>query len=324
MVEITLQQNTQNLISKIKEQFDGEIKIQYGSEKVGFIKHQQVESRLEDGNFIINVTDITAPDYLISHELFHFFLQLNQAPELMLKMTTDDFNIDDKINATAVQLYDTVLHGTIFRLQEENGFIDDNIRELFYQGILATVTAEPKEGSGPDEWGMYRLITLLDALVFFQNEDMEQITEKFLEFYPISTDAALKLLEILTSNDLRAPFEARRATVALFKAFDAQLEAWKLPKMYLNTFATLTPVFSERQLKLEVRQLFDIMHSEFKSNVNFASAYVGIQKNDQQNAFVITVPRNADSKEVILRTYDMTVLELMETIKMRFIVRTTE
>ncbi|CAM2900663.1 MULTISPECIES: hypothetical protein [Dellaglioa] len=324
MAEIILQQNTQNLIAEIKKQFDGEIKIQCGGEKVGFIRHQQVESRLEDGNFIINVTDITAPDYLISHELFHFFLQLNQAPELMLKMTTDDFDIDDKINATAIQLYDTILHATIFRLQEENGFIDDNVRSLFYQGVLATVTAEPKEGSGPDEWGMYRLITLLDALVFFQNEDAEQITEKFLEFYPISANAALKLLEILTANSLRAPFEARRAAVALFKAFDAQLEAWKLPKMYLNTFATLTPVFSERQLKLEVRQLFDIMHSEFKSNVNFASAYIGIQKNDKQNAFVITVPKNADSKEVIIHTYDMTVLELMNTIDMRFLIRPAE
>ena len=48
----------------------------------------------------------------------------------------------------------------------------------------------------------------------------------------------------------------RRGVVRLWKSFDKQLSECNLLPMHLNDFITITPVLSERQLRLETSALF--------------------------------------------------------------------
>ena len=66
-----------------------------------------------------------------------------------------------------------------------------------------------------------------------------------------------------------------------------QLSEWNLLPMHLNDFITITPVLSERQLRLETSALFEFYHTPWQENLTFKSAYVGRFKVDGQNSFIL-------------------------------------
>ena len=53
------------------------------------------------------------------------------------------------------------------------------------------------------------------------------------------------------------------------KAFDDELSKLGMVPMNMTEFATLSVVLSERQMRLQVRQLFNIVHSPLDDNLTF-------------------------------------------------------
>ncbi|GAY74219.1 hypothetical protein NBRC111893_2365 [Lentilactobacillus kosonis] len=267
---------------------------------------------------MIQVSDLSAPNYTASHELIHVLMTLRGFPQVFFPLTTGDTKLDEQLQMLGTELFDIVSHFVVVSEQRKHGLVDDEIESMYLKGIYKTIKPEPKDG---DDQQTLRSLTLLDAMVFFGDKVAEH-EDKFSQDFPISYEAAKKLYAVITAKPTNSPFALRRNVVKLFKAFDEQLKAWGLPQLHNTEFTTVSNVLSERQLGLSVRQVFEIFHSELKIANTDKRAYVGFNKNDDQNSFVIEeLNGDVDSAEFFKETYDKTVKELLEELKMPYIIR---
>ncbi|KRL01796.1 hypothetical protein [Liquorilactobacillus capillatus] len=302
MNEIRLNEAATKVVAELGELCPQKMEIKYHQKQAGFLRHDQAQQYLRGGKMIIEVNDVTEPNYTVSHELLHLRLLFKGAPQISFNITTGASELDNKIMATGMELYDIVLHFSVYQQQKERGLINERVKELYFKGVLATLKPEPQDRQ--DEWMVLRVLTLLDTLVFFDTE-AQTILPRLEELYPRTLVAAQKIYAELTSKKISSAFEIRRAIVKIYRLFDQQLEKWQMVKMNLQNFVTLTPVFSERQKRLEVRQLFSILHSELHENLQDTTAYIGILKNDGQNSFVLPAPQKEKTEEVFKRIYAM-------------------
>lgn len=317
MNEVELSQTTKDLIKEVEAKIQAPLELEFKDKAVGYLRHDQAQNYLHGGKLKVEVYDKTAPDYTITHELLHFLLLLEQTPKIDFNLTTGKIERDHKFMLAGVELYDTVLHFKVYERQRELQVITDEIEELYFKGILAVLEPEPQERR--DQWMVLRTLTLLDALVFFKDQQAS-VLPKLQELYPQATVAAQKLYALLTEKKLETAFELRRAVVRLWKAFDEQLSAWQLLPMQLNDFITLTPVLSSRQLRLPVNSLFEFYHSPWQENLEFTSAYIGRAKVDQQNTFVLPTPKE-DAKTYFQKLYSLSTKELLERLGIEYLVR---
>ena len=145
-------------------------------------------------------------------------------------------------------------------------------------------------------------------------------TDSFADAFPESWEAAGNIFATMKVDDIKDPFTVHRAVIAAFKGFDAQMIAWNLPELQALEFATLTPVLSERQLRLPLAQVFDIKHTEMTDRNTEKSAYVGLSKSEGQNSFVISAP-DENQPEFFKALYQTPVREVLEQIGQPFVVR---
>ena len=265
---------------------------------------------------MIDIYDMTRPDYTVAHELLHFLHMFNGAPQISFNLTTKKKDLDTKFMATGLELYDIVMHDYVYREQAELGMMTDEIKELYFKGVLSVL--KPEQGER-DQWMVLRILTLLDTLLFFKDEQ-DSVKDKLVEFYPISFEAAQRLYEILIERSLDSAFAIRRTVVKLFKSFDDELSKLGMVPMNMTEFATLSVVLSERQMRLQVRQLFNIVHSPLDDNLTFKSAYVGQWKNDGQNSFVLADP-GKDSAKKFVEYYNMKVTDFLDSIGIEYLKR---
>jgi len=216
------------------------------------------------------------------------------------------------------ELYDIVSHFVVVSEQRKHNLINDDIEEMYLKGVYATIKPEPDP---LDDQMMLRLTTLLDALVFY-GEGIDKVADKFKQDFPVSFEAAQKLYQVITDKPTDSPFGLRRNVVKLFKAFDEQLKDWELPALHNTEFTTLTSVLSERQLGLKVKQLFEIYHSDLTEVTSNTKGYVGFNRVDDQNSFVLANPKgNQDDPEFFKGVYDKSAKQLFDDLKMPYIVR---
>lgn len=317
MADIKLNEQTNSLLEQVNKLYPGPVIIRFEDEKKGYIRHDQSKQEVLPDGLVITVTDITAPDYTASHELLHLLLLLRGFPQVFFDVSFGDAQLDEQLMIMATDLYDVAMHLVVVSEQRKHGLIDETIEQEYVTGIEATLTPETDQ---PDNERTLRLLTLTDALVFL-GDNLPKYEQRLRDLYPLAFPAAQKLFAELTAKQIDSPFAMRRTIVKLFKNFDDQLASWGLPPLHNTEFTTLSSVFSERQLRLEVRQLFEIFHSEMTDRQTGEPAYIGLNKIDRQNSFIIAAPKDQDSAEFFKAAYDKTVQELFNELKMPFILR---
>ena len=221
--------------------------------------------------------------------------------------------------AIAMELYDMVSHVLVVNKQRQHDLINAQVEDWYVQGVYATI--DPEEPGKADAMMTLRLLTLTDLLVFFGGTlpaDLQQrVTTDFAQTWP----AAQALYAVISQKAVDTPFAMRRTIVKLFKAFDDQMTAWHLPMLHGTEFVTVQSVLSERQERLEVRQLFDIYHSDMLDKEKHTRAYIGLNKGDRQNAFVLPAPAQKKSDVFFKETYDKTVKELFQAMNLPYTLR---
>ncbi|KRL06447.1 hypothetical protein [Liquorilactobacillus hordei] len=317
MQEVNLNEQTKELLKKARIGFPNEIKIIYKDEKAGFIRHDQAQQYLSGGKLIIEVDDVTCPDYTLTHELLHLLVRINNIPEIIFNLTTKNQNLDNNFLATGFELYNSILHFDIYNMQQEMGLFSEKIQELYLKGIRETL--KPESTTGIDDVMVLRIVQLFDALVFF-GKDNQKIVTIFEQDYPRAYHAAKKLFEAATKKDLVGVQGIHRAVVRVFTQFDECLDELGLMGMNLREFVTLTPVISERQLKLEVRQVFNLKNSQMYDVYQDKAAYIGLGIYNGQNSFVITPPAT-NSDEFFKDLYGMRVANFFDKFEIPYLKR---
>lgn len=318
-INFDLNDQVHSLIDAVNHYFPGTVTVTFlGKLQAGYVRHDQSQVVQDGKNVIIQIADLSAPNYTASHELLHLLMVLRGFPQVFFSLTTGNSQLDDQLKMMGTELYDIVSHFVVVSEQRKHGLIDDDIEEMYLKGIYATIKPEPNP---LDDQMTLRLMTLLDAMVFY-GDHFDQVVGKLKQDFPVSLAAAEKLYQVITEKPTDSPFGLRRNVVKLFKAFDEQLKQWELPPLHNTEFTTLTSVLSKRQLNLQVRQLFEVFHSELIEIHSNTRAYVGFNRVDDQNAFVLANPKgDQDNPEFFKKIYDKTVKELFDSLKMPYIER---
>ncbi|KRK68937.1 hypothetical protein FC79_GL002226 [Lentilactobacillus buchneri DSM 20057] len=318
-IDIELNKDVHGLIDAVNNFFPGTVTVTFiGKLQSGYVRHDQAQTVQDGKNIIVQIADLSAPDYTASHELLHLLMVLRGFPQVFYSLTTGDDTLDEQLKMMGTELYDIVSHFVVVSEQRKHNLINDDIEEMYLKGVYATIKPEPDP---LDDQMMLRLTTLLDALVFY-GEGIDKVADKFKQDFPVSFEAAQKLYQVITDKPTDSPFGLRRNVVKLFKAFDEQLKDWELPALHNTEFTTLTSVLSERQLGLKVKQLFEIYHSDLTEVTSNTKGYVGFNRVDDQNSFVLANPKgNQDDPEFFKGVYDKSVKQLFDDLKMPYIVR---
>ncbi|AVK61786.1 IpaB/EvcA family protein [Lactobacillus sp. CBA3605] len=319
MTKINLNQAVSDLLTTTNSLFPGNVTVTFGETVSGYVRHDQAQQVMTAGDIEIHVSDVTAPNYTASHELLHLLLLLQGFPQVTFNLTTRNDQLDEQLMAIAMELYDLVAHILVVQKQRQHALIDEDIEDRYFSGVAATI--DPENPQKTDAMMTLRLLTLTDLLVFFDGQLTPTRADKVAADYPQAWAAAQQLYAGMTAKPVTTPFAMRRAVVKLFNAFDAQMTAWQLPLLHGSEFVTVQSVLSERQLRLEVRQLFDVYHSEMVDKTKHTRAYIGLNKGDRQNAFVIPAPAQKRSDAFFKTLYAKSVKDLLTELQEPFTIR---
>ncbi len=314
--EIKLNETNKALLDQVNQLYpEGTVFVQFHGDKAGYVRHDQATQKTLPGGLVIIVTDLTAPNYTASHELLHLLMLLRGFPQIFFQLSLGDKQLDEQMMIMATDLYNVAMHRVVVAEQRKHSLIDEQIEAEYLKGIEHTLTKE----NGDDDERTLRLLTLLDALVFY-GDHIDKYADTLKANYPVAFTAAQKLYGEITAKPIKSPFDMRRCVIKVFSLFDQQMEEWGLPALNNNKFTTLSPVLSERQLRLEVRQVFEIFHSDMKDRQNGRRAYVGLRRSDGQNSFVMDAPHPVTPEE-FKRIYSLPVKEFLEKEHVPYIVR---
>lgn len=317
--ELQLGPKAKSLLNAVSRFFDGDVQVQFiGNLKSGYVKHDQAQIMQDGKHLFVQINDVTEPDFTATHELLHLLMTLRGFPQVYFPLTTEDSALDEQLQFIGTELFDVIAHFVVYAEQRKHGLITPQIETEYIKGVRQTITQETGK---VDSEMIIRVVTILDALVFFGHEFDEHDTV-FIQNFPIATAAAKRLYQIITEKPTDSPFAFRRNVVKLFKAFDGQMKGWKLPELHLTDFAMVTSVFSKRQLGLKVSQVFKLYHSKLKSKASLTPAYIGFAAVDDQNSFVLTGPtKNKLAEQFIQNIYTKTVQELFDELKIPYLIR---
>lgn len=318
MTEETIKLNKENqaLLDQVNSLYpEGSVFVQFHGDKSGYVRHDQATQQTIPGALVIIVTDLTAPNYTASHELLHLLMLLKGFPQIFFQLSLGDKELDEQMMIMSTDLYNVAMHRVVVAEQRKHGFINNQIEEEYLKGIEHTLTPEKEE----DDERTLRLLTLLDALVFY-GDNLSKYEKVLEEKYPLALAAAKKIYAEITNKPIKSPFDMRRSIIKIYSLFDQQMQDWGLPALHNNEYTALSPVLSERQLRLEMRQVFEIYHSDMKERGTDKRAYVGLRRSDGQNSFTLPTPAN-NAPEEFKKIYDQPVKEFLEQNSVPYIVR---
>ncbi|MFD1439813.1 hypothetical protein [Lacticaseibacillus hegangensis] len=284
------------LLDDVKQHYTMPVDVVIDGPASGVLTHTQSSQKLlANGHLELKVADTTNVDYTLSHELLHMKLVTAGFSPLQYRLATGDPDVDQQFFAVGTSLYDSVMHVQIRAEQAKMGLLTGETMKQLGAGVTASLPADPR----PDQL-VYCIMTLLDALVMFEGGSKPQL--KYWQVnYPDALPLAQELYATITSKGTATPFDFRRMVVRIWRQFDQILQKHGFQETANAEFATLPPILSERQLRLNLNQTYEILHSEMTDRATKKRAYVAMGKGDQQNAFVL--PLAALSSEGFQQLY---------------------
>lgn len=315
---------TLKLLDQANAIYPGSIVLHGSGEASGMINHDQITSDVLGSRMALQVTDATAPDFTATHELLHMLLALNGFPQVFfqLKAPNDD-DLTEQMMVMASYLYRPALHAIIYQEQFKHGMIDQDVAAAYVAGINNELTPESNEADNAQ--AALRIMLLLDAQVFFNAIDAklgDAAVSELQKLYPVAWKSAKVIFEAMKVDTIKDSLSLHRAVIAAFDNFDMQMVELNLPLLHAKEFATLTPVLSERQLRLSVNQVFTIKHVDWLDETTMQPAYVGLSKQDEQNSFVLPAPEDESERAKFFKElYQLSVSELFDQIKQPYTLR---
>ncbi|MDR3189933.1 MAG: IpaB/EvcA family protein [Lactobacillaceae bacterium] len=311
--------NTLSLLNQLNQTYPGSVILRGDGEATGILTHDQVSTDTLGTRLMIEVTDGTAPDFTATYEMLRMMLTLNGFPQVYFQLETDDAAITEQLMVMATYLYRPALNAIVYREQAKHGLLTDTVAKAFAKGVMTTLTKESATTQGE---AALRLLTLLDAKVLMAAvpSDTTAYTAAFADAFPKAWAATDILFNEMQPSEIVDTFTMHQAIVTLFKSFDAIMVTWDLPELHNQDFTTVTPVLSERQLRLPVAQVFDIKHVDLKDHTTGELAYIGVQKASGQNSFVLSTPQEATA-DWFKALYALPVQDLFDQMKQPYSIR---
>ena len=201
--EIKLNDENKALLDQVNELYpEGSVFVQFKGGQSGYVRHDQATQQTIPGALIILVTDLTEPNYTASHELLHLLMILRGFPQIFFQLSLGDRELDEQMMIMSTDLYNVAMHRVVVAEQRKHGFINDRVEEEYLKGVEHTLTPESED----DDERALRLLTLLDALVFF-GDHLAKYEKQLQNNYPKALAAAKKIYAEITKKPIKNAFD---------------------------------------------------------------------------------------------------------------------
>lgn len=316
-------QPTQALFQQVQEQLPQPIKIDVKQQKSGQLLAQNSHRYFNDqAQLIIAVDDATVVEYSVAHELLQMLSLFSGFSQVFGLLTTQEVQVDTQVQAIGMTLHTAVSHLIVYSELRKHDLIDFEVRQAYIEGLrheLIPQAQDVQEGQL-----IYQILMLLDALVFFEGGNA-QLQKQWQNDYPKAYEQAKILYIVMTEKNIDDPASFRQTVVDTWLAFDHVLSNCQLPELNLNQLMTLSPVLTQSQLQQPVHEVYDILHSDkFQAVATKENAYVGIDKANQQNTFVLDIKEAQLSPAVFKAIYQDSVATLFEKLQQPYSVAEEE
>ena len=300
----------QSLLDKVNEGFQEPLEIKVDDKVSGILRNENGESNIEPaGKGTIHIVDATDVDYTLSHELLHILLQEMNYPTTGTAVHAPEKEFNDQMRAIAGGLEAGVIHTMIAGWQHDNGLLTPEVKKMVRSGVEADITDETT--TEDDGNLLARILTVLDGLTVLGGPDNDMVSAWYSK-YPTALGIASALWQTIQDTDITDARGYRSGIVKVFKKFNEALKPFGAELDFAN-FICVTPVFSARQLRLSLNQLYLLQDSPYQSDKAKTTAYAALGKSDGQCAFVLQLDSDETTPEYFQTLYAKPLSEVLES-----------
>lgn len=280
-----------------------------------YLTLDQASHENKDGKIQVVVTNEKYKDFVLLHELYHIELENSGEPIISCAVTTGKEDEDGRILSTANSLFETLEHAEIVKKQTEDGSYTDEVKKAYLEGIDHALN--PNVQLDLANMRFYRSLIIFDGIVFGEHaKDAEWKME-----FPVSYKVASEFVEQVEKNDMTVPFQFRRALIHVLEGYNNLIISNGYEGMHYHEFLNVTPVVSDRQLRLSLNQLFQIKHSPYKNRATKKDAFILLSVSDGQSVATLNIDPKKVTPEFYKAYYQQTVEKAFAQSGVKYIVR---
>lgn len=302
-------------VKKIEQQYNKKITIYSNYSRQDYLTLDQASHEIKGDNIEVVVTNEKFNDFVLSHELHHIELELSDEPSISCAVTTGQADRDGRVLSIANSIFETLEHVVVLQKQKEDGTFTDEIKEEYLKGI--EVALRPKVELDLANMRFYRTLILFDAIIFSEHARDTDWQANF----AVSFKNASKLVEIAEKNDLTVPYQFRRALINILDAYNEIIISNGYQGLHFHTFLNVTPIISERQLRLSLNQVYQIKHSEYKNRATGKDGFALIAINDGQAVTTLNLDPKKVTPEFYKTFYQYTVEHVFDEQGVKYLIR---
>lgn len=243
-------------------------------------------------------------NFIVAHELMHLQQEGRQSVQISyVKQNNPQFS--QFLDQIGQELRNIVVHQAMHQQLLELGVLDDDVQQAIQKLIDEKLPVDDSTTSALVI--AMKAIQLADTFTFVGSVDQWQ--EKFAK----SMKVAAELWQLVITANLTTNRQVRALIGQLINYFAEYFDKFGLQIPSLADNLLLKPVLSERQLKLSVRQLFQLWRQP-----NAATTYLvkGIQ--DEQAISLIEIPKDEQQEAAMLAIYDLSVQAFLDKFALNY------
>lgn len=243
-------------------------------------------------------------NFIVAHELMHLQQEGRQNVQISyVKQNNPQFS--QFLDQIGQELRNIVVHQAMHQQLLELGVLDDDVQQAIQKLIDEKLPVDDSTTSALVI--AMKAIQLADTFTFVGSVDQWQ--EKFAK----SMKVAAELWQLVITANLTTNRQVRALIGQLINYFAEYFDKFGLQVPSLADNLLLKPVLSERQLKLSVRQLFQLWRQP-----NAATTYLvkGIQ--DEQAISLIEIPKDEQQEAAMLAIYDLSVQAFLDKFALNY------
>lgn len=308
----------QGLLDELSRVLGHQVQVEAAGTASGVLNHDQGDLTVNaDGQVTVTITDTTNIDYTLSHELVHFMMNMKGYLMMEMPLHGDDQEYDAMRISTAKLLELAAQHVMVVAWQRENGLLDDGVDQSVIAGFEQQLDDEDPDH--PDDMIAFRTLLLLDGLVYVhQMPKPDNTLRAWRNRYPAAMAAAEDLFALISEHEPDTPRRLRGVEVKLLAHFEQFLIDQGYAQLSLPDFVVVPPVLSQRQLRLELTQLYTLNETSLNVDGDDLTGYVAQGNTDEQTAFVLTLPSDAASADALQALYQRPVKDVLDEFELTY------
>lgn len=243
-------------------------------------------------------------NFIVAHELMHLQQEGRQSVQISyVKQNNPQFS--QFLDQIGQELRNIVVHQAMHQQLLELGVLDDDVQQAIQKLIDEKLPVDDSTTSALVI--AMKAIQLADTFTFVGSVDQWQ--EKFAK----SMKVAAELWQLVTTASLTTNRQVRALIGQLINYFAEYFDKFGLQVPSLADNLLLKPVLSERQLKLSVRQLFQLWRQP-----NAATTYLVKEIQDEQAISLIEIPKDEQQEAAMLAIYDLSVQAFLDKFALNY------